>query len=84
MTKKILVGMPTNLLNLVDQTAGAECRTRSDLVREALRRYIDEFHKQRIVLSENALNIRKLENSLVASISPGNQDDESIGYIQRF
>ena len=83
MRKKILVGMPSNLLNMVDQTATAECRTRSDLVREALRRYIDEFHKQRLMLNENALNLQRLENSFASTNSNG-LTIESVNGVQRF
>lgn len=71
MTKKVLIGMPSNLLNLIDQAAEAECRTRSDLVREALRRYIDEFNKHRLAIRENSLNIKLLENSFAASSDLG-------------
>ncbi|MBX3150371.1 ribbon-helix-helix protein, CopG family [Candidatus Obscuribacterales bacterium] len=84
MTKKILVGMPSNLLNLVDQTASAECRTRSDLVREALRRYIDDFHKKRLILNENALNIQRLENSYAGSAETGITVMDPVNGVSRF
>jgi metal-responsive CopG/Arc/MetJ family transcriptional regulator len=84
MTKKVLVGMPSNLLNLVDQTATAECRTRSDLIREALRRYIDEFHKQRLLLNESALNVQRLENTYAGSSSVGVLPIDSVTGVQRF
>jgi len=84
MTKKILVGMPSNLLNLVDQTASAECRTRSDLVREALRRYIDDFHKKRLMLNENALNIQRLENSYAGSAETGITVTDPVNGVSRF
>jgi Arc/MetJ-type ribon-helix-helix transcriptional regulator len=44
-TKKVLVALPKGLLELVDQTAKAEHRTRSDLIREALRRYLENFKR---------------------------------------
>ena len=37
---RILISMPDEFLNRVDQVAGDEQRTRSELVREALRTYI--------------------------------------------
>lgn len=37
---RILISMPDDFLNRVDQVAGNEQRTRSELVREALRSYI--------------------------------------------
>ena len=37
---RILVSMPDEFLNRIDQVAGNEQRTRSELVREALRSYI--------------------------------------------
>lgn len=45
--KKILVALVPQMLEEVDQIAKVEHRTRSDLVREALRRYITEFRKDR-------------------------------------
>lgn len=45
--KKILVALVPQMLEEVDQIAKVEHRTRSDLVREALRRYIAEFRKDR-------------------------------------
>ncbi len=43
MPKKVLVALPPGLLEQIDSVAQVEHRTRSDLIREALRRYIDEF-----------------------------------------
>ncbi len=37
---RILVSMPDDFLNKIDKIAGSEQRTRSELVREALRNYI--------------------------------------------
>lgn len=38
--KKVLIALPPAMLKQVDEIAKAEHRTRSDLIREALRRYI--------------------------------------------
>jgi len=43
MAKKVLIGLPPSLLAQVDYVAEAEHRTRSDLMREALRRYVASF-----------------------------------------
>ena len=45
MPKKVLMVLPPGLLEQVDSVALAEHRNRSDLVREALRRYIQEFER---------------------------------------
>ncbi len=45
MPKKVLVALPPGLLEQIDFVSGVEHRTRSDLIREALRRYIDNFKK---------------------------------------
>lgn len=45
MPKKVLIAMPPAMLEQVDQIAKVEHRTRSDLIREALRRYLDNFRR---------------------------------------
>lgn len=45
MPKKVLVALPPGLLEQIDFVAQVEHRTRSDLIREALRRYIDAFRR---------------------------------------
>lgn len=45
MPKKVLVALPSGLLEQIDFVAQVEHRTRSDLIREALRRYIEGFKK---------------------------------------
>lgn len=47
---RILISMPDEFLNSIDNFAQVEQRSRSELIREALRTYI---HKARVV--ENAL-----------------------------
>ena len=37
---RVLISMPERFLNEIDQVAGNENRTRSELIREALRTYI--------------------------------------------
>lgn len=45
MPKKVLVALPPGLLEQIDFVAQVEHRTRSDLIREALRRYIEGFKR---------------------------------------
>lgn len=46
MPKKVLIALPPAMLEQVDFIAACEHRTRSDLIREALRRYLDAFRRQ--------------------------------------
>ena len=50
---RVLISMPEEFLNKIDQVADGENRTRSELIREALRTYI---HKQRV--RENAVAVK--------------------------
>lgn len=50
---RVLISMPEDFLSRIDQVAEGENRTRSELIREALRTYI---HKQKV--KENALAIK--------------------------
>ena len=50
---RVLISMPEKFLNEIDNVADNENRTRSELIREALRTYI---HKQKV--KENALAIK--------------------------
>jgi Arc/MetJ-type ribon-helix-helix transcriptional regulator len=43
MPKKVLIALPPAMLEQVDYIAIGECRTRSDLIRESLRRYIQAY-----------------------------------------
>lgn len=45
MPKKVLIALPPAMLEQVDYIAQCEHRTRSDLIREALRRYLDQFRR---------------------------------------
>ena len=53
---KILVTMPDEFLNRVDGIATSEQRTRSELIREALRTYM-----RRNVITDNAKAVRNAE-----------------------
>jgi len=45
MPKKVLIAIPQAMLEQADHIAQCEHRTRSDLIREALRRYLDNFKR---------------------------------------
>lgn len=45
MPKKVLIALPPAMLEQVDFIAKCEHRSRSDLIRESLRRYLDGFRK---------------------------------------
>lgn len=46
--KKVLIALPPSMLDQVDFVAGQEHRTRSDLIRESLRRYLESFRRSTI------------------------------------
>ena len=48
---RVLISMPEEFLNKIDQVADGENRSRSELIREALRSYI---YKQRVRESASA------------------------------
>ena len=50
---RVLISMPEDFLGKIDQVAEGENRSRSELIREALRTYI---HKQRV--KENAIAMK--------------------------
>ena len=50
---RVLISMPEEFLTKIDEVAEGENRSRSELIREALRTYI---HKQKV--KENALAIK--------------------------
>lgn len=43
---RVLIALPPAMLEQIDFIASCEHRTRSDLIRESLRRYIDNFKRQ--------------------------------------
>lgn len=59
---RVLISMPEEFLNKIDQVADGENRSRSELIREALRTYI---YKQRVRESASAVkNANLLEEML--------------------
>ncbi len=59
---KILVTMPDEFLNRVDGVANSEQRTRSELIREALRSYMRRTSQQQIQKAQD--NAQILEHML--------------------
>ena len=58
---RVLISMPDNFLTMIDELAGTEQRSRSELIREALRTYI---HKSKVrensIASEHATILESL------------------------
>lgn len=51
MPRKVLIALPPSMLEQVDFIAKCEHRNRSDLIRESLRRYIENFRRTNNVAS---------------------------------
>lgn len=51
MPKKVLIALPPAMLEQVDFIAKCEHRTRSDLIRESLRRYLEKFRREQAVVT---------------------------------
>ncbi len=59
---RVLISMPERFLNEIDEVAGNENRTRSELIREALRTYM---YRNQVRNTQKALkNAEILENLL--------------------
>lgn len=54
MPKKVLLAVPPAMLEEADNVAYAEHRTRSDLLREALRRYLDNYRRNEANIAKSA------------------------------
>ena len=59
---RVLISMPEEFLNRIDQVAEAENRSRSELIREALRTYI---YKQKVRESTTAARNADLLETLL-------------------
>lgn len=49
--RKVVLGLPIGLLQEIDSIADNEFRTRTDLIREALRRYADDYRRHQTELN---------------------------------
>ncbi|MBX9686122.1 MAG: ribbon-helix-helix domain-containing protein [Candidatus Obscuribacterales bacterium] len=65
MPKKVLVALPPGLLEQIDFVAQIEHRNRSDLIREALRRYIEQFKRSQ----SPRMTVNQVGNQKVALLS---------------
>ncbi|MDD3593948.1 MAG: ribbon-helix-helix protein, CopG family [Candidatus Gastranaerophilales bacterium] len=58
---RVLISMPDEFLERIDSVAGNESRTRSELIREALRSYIHKARvKESAVANKNAAILESL------------------------
>jgi hypothetical protein len=57
MSRKVLIALPELMLNQADMVAEFECRSRSDLMREALRRYLKHFNSNRSTIADDIQGI---------------------------
>lgn len=56
--RKIVLGLPFGLLQEIDSIADNEFRTRTDLIREALRRYADDYRRHKAEL-DNVVQLKR-------------------------
>jgi len=63
MPNKVLIAMPPGMLEEVDFIARAEHRSRSDLIRESLRRYIIAFKTYTKKMAEDIIPIVTAPNN---------------------
>ena len=61
---KIITKVPTSILEDIDRAAQEDSRTRSEVVREALREYADrrkiiKDHNKQLVLGNNLIKLRQ-------------------------
>lgn len=54
---RVLISMPESFLGKIDQVANSESRSRSELIREALRTYITKNQSRNSVLAEKNAKI---------------------------
>jgi CopG family transcriptional regulator / antitoxin EndoAI len=54
---RVLISMPSEFLNMIDQIADSEQRSRSELIREALRTYIHKSKVRENTLAANNASI---------------------------
>ena len=80
MPKKVLVALLPGLLEDVDHIASIEHRTRSELIREALRRYITTFRNQH---GSQRLQILEMGKPQEPAITPSTEPRKIKAYITR-
>lgn len=60
MPRKVLIALPPAMLEQVDFIAQCEHRTSSDLIRESLRRYLDNFRRSQNVRSVSTTDLQEV------------------------
>ncbi len=78
MTSKVMISFPDTFLEQVDELAHTEHRSRSELVREALRHYIES--RQGAMRPGDLPQVRAAVESMdaLAKVSPGTGEDSTI------
>lgn len=79
MANKVLVAVPPQLLEQIDYIAKVESRTRSDLIREALRRYISEFRKNTAPANTRYAFVE--ETTIKVAAPPAAQKKETTAFL---
>jgi Arc/MetJ-type ribon-helix-helix transcriptional regulator len=62
---KVMVSFPDEFLERVDRQAKAQNRSRSELIRNALRHELDEPHAKRVPLGKAVSRLKWLENKWI-------------------
>jgi CopG family transcriptional regulator / antitoxin EndoAI len=77
MTTKVMVSFPDEFLDEVDRIARAEHRSRSELVREALRFYIGLRQEQRPPAANRLVRQAVMVQDTLSQASPGAGQDSA-------
>ena len=75
MTKKVMVSFPEGFLEAVDRVAEAEHRTRSELIREALRMYIAARKGALRPVDQRQVRAATASLHAAAKAAPGTRED---------
>ena len=83
MTTKVMVSFPDEFLEEVDRTAQEEHRSRSELVREALRLYMGLRQEQRLPGLAPLVRQAVMVQDRISDAAPGS-DEDSTADIRRW
>ena len=83
MTTKVMVSFPDEFLEEVDRTAQEEHRSRSELVREALRLYMGLRQEQRLPGLAPLVREAVIAQDRISHTAPGS-DEDSTADIRRW
>jgi metal-responsive CopG/Arc/MetJ family transcriptional regulator len=84
MATKVLVSFPEEFLAEVDRIAREESRTRSELLREAVRLYIENRRGKRRPLDDPRVQRAVVIQDAIARASSGNAGQDSTEEIRRW